>query len=153
MKDDSGAYAVFTEQGSSAPQMTAAKVMDVTARLPDCDGQAADATSAYTQVKLEDAQKRLKNPNSECPDVWIRLPKHKWPKSWAYIEDHVLLLERNLHGHPPAGLLWERQFEKALIELGWEKVPHWECLFVDRNNNYSYRSTWMTSKWPERSRI
>ena len=37
VKDDSGAYAVFTEQGSSASQMTAAKVMDVIARLPDCD--------------------------------------------------------------------------------------------------------------------
>ena len=31
VKDDSGAYAVFTEQGSSASQMTAAKVMDVIA--------------------------------------------------------------------------------------------------------------------------
>ena len=51
MKDNSGAYAVFVEQGSSAAQMTAAKVMDVVARLLDCDGQAADAISAYTQVK------------------------------------------------------------------------------------------------------
>ena len=55
LKDDSGAYAVFTEQGSSALQMTAAEVMDVFARQPDCDGQAADAVSAYTQVKNEDA--------------------------------------------------------------------------------------------------
>ena len=46
VKDDSGACAVFTEQGSSASQKTAAKVMDVTVRLPDCDGQAADAVSA-----------------------------------------------------------------------------------------------------------
>ena len=30
----------FTEQGSSASQVTAAKVMDVIARPPDCDGQA-----------------------------------------------------------------------------------------------------------------
>ena len=28
VKDDSGSYAVFTEQGSSASQMTAAKIMD-----------------------------------------------------------------------------------------------------------------------------
>ena len=34
VKDDSGSCAVFTEQGSSASQMTAAKVMDVIARLP-----------------------------------------------------------------------------------------------------------------------
>ena len=50
-KDDSGSYAVFTEQGSSASQMTAAKIMDIISRLPGCDGQAADAVSAYTQVK------------------------------------------------------------------------------------------------------
>ena len=34
MKDDSGSYAVFTEQGSSASQMTAAKIMDIISRLP-----------------------------------------------------------------------------------------------------------------------
>ena len=29
VKDDSGSYAVFTDQGSSASQMTAAKIMDI----------------------------------------------------------------------------------------------------------------------------
>ena len=110
VKDDSGAYAVFTEQGSSAPQMTAAKIMDIISRLPGCDGQAADAVSAYTQVKMEDAHKLLKIPKSECPDIWIRLPRHKWPKSWSSMEDPVVPLERNLYGHPLAGLIWERQF-------------------------------------------
>ena len=51
VKDDSGSCAVFTEQGSSASQMTAAKIMDIISRLPGCDGQAADAVSAYTQEK------------------------------------------------------------------------------------------------------
>ena len=69
VKDDSGAYAVFTELGSSASQMTAAKIIDVFARLPDCEGQAADAVSAYTQVKMEDAPRLLKILKSECPDV------------------------------------------------------------------------------------
>ena len=41
-------------------------------------------------------------------------------------------LERNLYGHPLARLLWERQFEEALFELGWEKIPNWECMFVHR---------------------
>ena len=68
MKDDSGSHAVFTEQGSSAPQMTAAKVPDVIARLPGCGGQASDAVSAYTRVKMEDAPKLLQIPQSECPD-------------------------------------------------------------------------------------
>ena len=70
VKNDSGSYAVFTEQGSSASQMTAAKVMDIISRLLGCDGQAADAVSAYTQVKMEDAPKLLKILKSECPDIW-----------------------------------------------------------------------------------
>ena len=60
--------------------------MDVIARSPFCDGEAADAESAYTQVKLE-------------------------------------LLD--CYG--------KRQFEEALLKLGWEKVPEWECMFVHRN--------------------
>ena len=39
-KDDSGSHAVFTEQGTSASQMTAAKIMDIISRMPGCDGQA-----------------------------------------------------------------------------------------------------------------
>ena len=51
VKDDSGSCAVFTEQGSSASQMTAAKIMDIISRLPGCNGQAADAVSAKTPSK------------------------------------------------------------------------------------------------------
>ena len=131
-KDNSGSYAVFTEQGSSASQMTAAKIMDIISRLPGCDGQAADAVSAYTQVRLEDAHKLLKIPKSECPDIWIRLPRHKWLKSWSSMEDPVIPSERNLYGHPLARLLWERQFEKVLLKHGWVKIPNCDCLFVHR---------------------
>ena len=63
VKDDSGSYAVFTEHGSSASQMTAAKIMDIISRLPGCDGQAADAISAYTQVKIEGALDVTENPS------------------------------------------------------------------------------------------
>ena len=104
--------------------------MDIISRLPGCAGQAADAVSAYTQVKMEEAPKLLKFPKSECPDIWIRLPRHKWPKSWSSVEDPVVLLARNLYGHPLAGLLWERQFEKMRLKYGWEKVSTWESLFV-----------------------
>ena len=117
VKDDSGSYAVFTEQGSSASQMTAARIMDIISRLPGCHGQAADAVSAYTQVQMQDAPKLLKIPKLECPDIWIRLPRHKWPKLWSSMEDPVVPLERNLYGHLLAGLLWERQFEKILLEI------------------------------------
>ena len=94
----------LTQYSPTASQMTAAKVMDIISRLPGCDGQAADAVSACTQVQMENALKLLKIPKSECPDIWIRLPRHKWPKSWSSIEDPVVPLERNLYGHPLAGL-------------------------------------------------
>ena len=81
---------VFTEQGSSASQMTA------------CAGQAPDAASACTLVKMENAPTLLKIPKSENPDIWIRLRNTKWPKSWSSIEDPVVPLERNLCGHPLA---------------------------------------------------
>ena len=106
--------------------------MDVIARLPDCARQAADAVGAYNQVKMEEAQRLLRLPRSECPDIWIRLARHKWHKSWSIIDDPVVPLERNLYGHPPAGLLRQRQVEKVLLELGWAKVSSWECLFVHR---------------------
>ena len=57
----------------------------------------------------------------------------KWPKSWSSMEDPVVPFERNLYGHPLAGLLWEKHFEKkCLLQYGWEKVSNWECLFVHR---------------------
>ena len=146
VKDDSGSYAVFTEQGSSASQMTAARVMDIISRLPGCAGQAADAVSAYTHVKMEDAPSLLKIPKSECPDIWIRLPKHKWPKSWSSMEDPVVPLERNLYGHPLAGLLWGRQCEKILLKHGWEKIQIGNAYSLTEKRDYSYLYVWMTSK-------
>ena len=83
---------------------------------------------------MEDAPKLWKIPESECPDIWIRLPRHTWPKSWSSMEDPVVPLERNLYGHPLARLLWERQFEKILSKYGWEKVSNLECIFVHREN-------------------
>ena len=53
-----------------AHQCHTAKVMDVKAGLPGCAGQAADAISAYIQVKMEDAPKLMKIPKSERPDIW-----------------------------------------------------------------------------------
>ena len=60
MKDDSGSYAVFTEQGSSASQMTQ-QSHGYHIQMPGCAGQAADAVSAYTQVKMKDAPKIILN--------------------------------------------------------------------------------------------
>ena len=55
VKDDSGAYVVFTEHGSSASQVTAAQVPGVMSRPLGCAGHESDAVSAYTHVKMKDA--------------------------------------------------------------------------------------------------
>ena len=63
------------------------------------------------------------------------------------MEDPVVPLERTLYGHLLAGLLWERQFEKILLEHGWENVPNWECLFVNREKKSdSCLCTWTIQK-------
>ena len=153
VKDDSGAYVAFTEQGSSASQMTSAKVMGIISRLPGCSGQAVNAVSAYTQVKMEEASKLFLIPKSECPNIWTRLPRHKWPKSWSSVEDPVVPLERNLYGHRLAGLSWERQFEKILLKYGGENFLHWECLFVNRaKKDFFHLCMWTISNWHEKQK-
>ena len=106
----------------------------------------------YTQVKLEDTPRLLRIPMSECPDVWVRLPRHKWPKWGSNIEDPVVHLERNLYEDPLAGLLWGKtQFEEVLLELGWEEVPNWKCLFVHRKQELflSFKCGWHQNGWKE----
>ena len=78
VKDDSGSYAVFIEQGSLASQVTAAKVMDIVTRLPACGGQAADAISAYTRVKMEDAPSFIENSK-------VRMSKHLHTSTEAHM--------------------------------------------------------------------
>ena len=73
----------------------------------------------YTQIKLEDVPRLLNIPKSECPDVWTRLPRHKWPKSWANIEDPVVPLERNLYGHPLAGRIVPRKTIRRSFVRTW----------------------------------
>ena len=63
-------------------------------------------------------------------ETWITIPRDRWPKSWANIPDPVVRLERNLYGHPLAGLLWEKFCQKSILNAGFEKVLGWECLYV-----------------------
>ena len=95
----------------------------------------------------------LKIPESECPYVWIRLPGHKWPKSSSNIEDPVALLERNLYGHPLAGLCGKDSSTKFFWNTVVRKFQIGTvCLFFE-HKDCSYHETWMTSTWLERSRI
>ena len=141
VKDDSGSYAVFTKQGSSASQITAAKVMDIISRLPGCAGQAADAVSAETQVK-----------------------------NWKMLQNYWKFPNRNVHtfgfvyhdkNGPNHGPVWKTQW---FLLSGICTVILWQDCYGKGNlskshysytvkKGYSYLCVWMTSKWLERNKI
>ena len=90
VKDEHDYYAVFSEQGTSASHMAAAKFLDAIARLPGCIGEDSDAVGAYTQVPLASIP--------EATETWITLPRSQWPKEWKDLpyDDPVVQLQQNL---------------------------------------------------------
>ena len=118
VKDDSGSYAVFTEQGSSASQLTAAKVMDIISRLPGCARQAADAVSACTQEKWK--IERLTRDE-------LAVPKSK-PVSLVsrYLSAKQSLSLDSSASYSPVNLLENLQCCES-----WENIPlelNWFCI-------------------------
>ena len=95
--------------------------------------------------KMEDAPKLLKNPKSECPDIWIRLPRHKWLQSWSSMEDPFVPLERSLYGHPLAGLLWEGNFRKSYCSTVGRRFRIVNVNSYTVKKGCSYLCMWMTS--------
>ena len=129
VRDETGFYAVFSEQGTSASHIEAAKMMDALARFPGCSGENADASSAYTQVNMSEVPALLGK--EYTAETWVRIPKHRRPASWNHIDDPVVPLKVNLYGHPCAGLFWEKYCERALKRCGFQRVPGWECLYFN----------------------
>ena len=147
VKDDSGSYAVFTEQGSSTSQITAAKVIDIISRLPSCDGQAADAVSAYTHVKLEDAPKLLKNSqigmsryldsSATTGPVW---------KTQSFLLSEICTV-----------ILWQHCYGKGNLRKSCCNTVGRRFLIVNAysytvKKGYSYLCMWMTPNWLERNK-
>ena len=146
VKDDLGSCAFFTEEGSSASQMIAAKEIDVFVRLPGCVGQAADAVSVYTQVKTKGAPRLLKFPKSECPDLWIRF-------CWDLKRERL----------PNLGCLFVRRKRGLFLSVcvddikmagrRWKSTKLGICVCSSKNKDCSCRNLWTTSKWPEKNII
>ena len=84
----------------------------------------------------------VKNPKSEYPDIWIRLPKHTLPQSWSSMEDPVVLLERNPYGHLLAGLFWEGQFEKVYWNTVGKKFQIGNACSLTEEKDYSCPCMW-----------
>ena len=152
-KNDSGSYAVFTEQRSSASQMIAAKVMDIISRLPGCAGQAADAVSAYTQVKMEDTLKLLKIPKSECPDIWFVYHDTNSQNHGPVWKTQLFLLNGIC-----TVILWQDYDEKGNLRKSYcstfgRRFPIGNAYSYTVKKGCSYLCVWMTSNRQERNKI
>ena len=79
---------------------------------------------------MDDAPKLQKIPNRNAQTFGVVYYNTKGQNHHAVWKTQLVTLERNLCGHPLAGLLRERQFYKIQLKHGWEKVSNWECLFV-----------------------
>ena len=123
VKDENGQFAVFSEQGTNASHLMAARMVDAVEHMPGMGGEDSDATGAYAQIYL----------GADCPQTWIELPRDQWPHSWhGKYTRPVVILRRNLYGHPLAGLYWSLHCEKQVQLCGFEKVSGWECLYTHR---------------------
>ena len=57
---------------------------------------------------MKDGPQLLRLSEEDCPKIGIRLPRARRPQNWDPGDDPVVPLECSLHGHPLAGLLWEK---------------------------------------------
>ena len=105
------------------------KVVDVIARLPDCDGQAADVVSAYTQVKMEDASERQRQNVRTSGYVFHDTNGHNHGKTsmsqWSLLKETCT----DIHLQGSCG---EDSSKKFCWNTVGKKVPNWECLLANR---------------------
>ena len=83
--------AEYSEQGCSTATFQPIKIMDTVScftkemGVVDCGGCDADATAAYTQVELKDADDLL-GPG-EVSETWVKLPKDQWLPGWEKFKE------------------------------------------------------------------
>ena len=112
--------------------MTAAKIMDIISRLPGCDGQAADAVSAETQVKMEDAHKLIKilkigvsrHLDSSTTTQMAKISPVWKTQSFLLSGICTVILWQDYYG--------KGNLRKSYWSMAGRKFQNWECLFVHR---------------------
>ena len=117
VKDDSGSKAVFTEQGQSASQMTAAKVYPL---VPRSKWEMHRRFFFFKNSKVSMSRYLDTSTKAQMAQIMVQYGR---PSRSSRKES-----ERSSSGRTN----WERQFEKVLLEHGLEEVSNWESLFVNR---------------------
>ena len=146
VKDNSGSYAVFTEQGSSASQMTATKVMDIISRLPEDvqDKQLMQCPLARRSTwKMHQRYYKIPVRMSRCLDTFIKaqmtkiMVQYGSPSRSSWTKSVRSSFGRTIMGKA----IWESSIGTRL-----GTVLNWECFFVNRARG-QLLSVWTTSNW------
>ena len=117
--DDSGANAVFTEQGSSASPNDCRKSNGCYCKLTSLWRTSIWCSICLDSSKHGGCSKSTKTfPNQNVRTYGYVFHDINCQHHGQTLKIPVVLIERNLYGRPLAGLPWETEF-------GWEKVPDW----------------------------
>ena len=144
VKDDSGSYAVFTEQGSPATQKTAARIMEIMSRLPRRAGQAADAVPAYTQVKMEDAPTLFKNSKVSLSRYLDSSTKTQIPKSWyLYGRSSRSSWTKSVRSSFGRTITRKAIRESSIKKYGWGKVSKFGIIISLTEKNWPFLSVYV----------
>ena len=117
--------------------------MDVIAKLPDCEGQAADAVSAYTHVNLEDAPRLPEIPMSECQDGRSLCPV--WKTQLFFLSGICMVI---CYQDCCVNGTWKKfylNFDEKSAELGLS--------LCSQKKNFSCRCMLTPLRWLDRNRI
>ena len=106
--------------------MTEAKVIHIISRLPGCEKQAADAVSSYTQKwKVLTFFFWRKNPNRKIQTFGF-IHHDASPNQGPIWKNQSFLLS-DICTVIPWKDCYQKQFERILVQQGWEKVSNLEC--------------------------
>ena len=130
--------------------MTAAKEMNVIARLPDCAGQAADAVSACTQVKMEDVPKLQKHPK-KIPSESVQIYGYVFHDTSGQnlgqtLKTQCFLLNEICTDIHLLASFWEDGSWKFYWDVDRKKYQIGNVCVCIESRDYSFPHTWMTKK-------
>ena len=82
---------VQDQRCQSGPSARNSVILSEGISFPDCqdtqDKQLTQYLLIYSGKEGRCSKISEHSQKSECPDIWIRLPRHEWPKSWSRMED------------------------------------------------------------------
>ena len=114
------------------------KVMDIMSRLPGC------AVSSWCSTCLNPGK------NGRCSKIIenskIGMSRHLDSSTTTQMAKIMVQYERSSRSSWTESvwssfgrtILGKTIWEDPILKHGWEKVPNWECLFVHRDQDYSY---------------